>query len=221
MNYPLRRPTSGYPLRLTPGSSHTTILAWLGQGQGRRLLDVGGGGVMTNWLRSQGWKVLTIDREGEPDFTVDLDTEVPAIFGRFDRVVCADVLEHLRDPAGVLRWLRHMLTPDGRLLVSVPNVGHLYARLTLLRGDWPRHPMGIFDETHRHFWTRSQARGLMTSAGYDITRQGATCAPVGPFRRLHALVASLWPTLFGYQTVLEARESNDARHWRVAKAIMP
>jgi SAM-dependent methyltransferase len=55
----------------------------------------------------------------------------------FDRVLCLDVLEHLSfaDQPRALEELRRVLTPDGELLVSVPNLAHLQSRLNfLLRG---------------------------------------------------------------------------------------
>jgi SAM-dependent methyltransferase len=39
----------------------------------------------------------------------------------FDVVVMADVLEHLDDPASVLKIAVELLAPDGKLLVTVPN----------------------------------------------------------------------------------------------------
>jgi 2-polyprenyl-3-methyl-5-hydroxy-6-metoxy-1,4-benzoquinol methylase len=39
----------------------------------------------------------------------------------FDIVVMGDVLEHLDDPASILKIAVELLTPDGRLLVTVPN----------------------------------------------------------------------------------------------------
>ena len=43
-------------------------------------------------------------------------------------IIFADVLEHLVDPWGVLRELRPMLSPGGRVLLSVPNIAHWTAR---------------------------------------------------------------------------------------------
>jgi hypothetical protein len=45
-----------------------------------------------------------------------------------------DVLEHLRDPAAVLRWAREIAP---RAVVSLPNIGHWTARRELLRGRFP------------------------------------------------------------------------------------
>ncbi len=55
------------------------------------------------------------------------DLEAPATRAEVERmladarpnvVICADVLEHLRDPWAVLAWLRTLLAPGGRAVVS-------------------------------------------------------------------------------------------------------
>ncbi|MBU2767204.1 class I SAM-dependent methyltransferase [Acidithiobacillus ferrivorans] len=51
---------------------------------------------------------------------------------RYDRIVCADVLEHLRDPGQVLQRLKDHLTSDGKILISIPNIGHVGVFLELL-----------------------------------------------------------------------------------------
>jgi SAM-dependent methyltransferase len=59
----------------------------------------------------------------------------------FDRALCLDVLEHLAyaDQPRALAELRRVLTADGELLVSVPNLAHLQSRLNfLLRGRFIR-----------------------------------------------------------------------------------
>ena len=48
--------------------------------------------------------------------------------GPFDRVLFGDVLEHLRDPAAVLRWARDAARPGRRAVVSLPNIAHWTAR---------------------------------------------------------------------------------------------
>src|SRR5438105_4996346 len=62
----------------------------------------------------------------------DLSASLPS--PPFDVVLCGDVLEHLRDPAGSLRRLSQLLADHGRVIVSLPNVAHLSIRFALLLG---------------------------------------------------------------------------------------
>jgi SAM-dependent methyltransferase len=57
--------------------------------------------------------------------------DLPFGAGRFDRVLCLDVLEHLRhdEQARALAEMRRVLKPGGELLLSLPNLAHLQSRL--------------------------------------------------------------------------------------------
>jgi SAM-dependent methyltransferase len=62
----------------------------------------------------------------------------------FDAVYLSHVLEHVHDPAAVLRECGRILKPGGRIVVLTPNVGALSGRLfgaSWLGHDPPRHLM--------------------------------------------------------------------------------
>jgi SAM-dependent methyltransferase len=87
----------------------------------------------------------------------------------FDLVVVGHVLEHLRDPWGVLKRLRTVLKPGGQLVGALPNVRHHSVILPLVfRGDWTYAPSGIMDWTHLRFFTRDTVRKLLSSAGFQV-----------------------------------------------------
>ena len=139
----------------------------------------------------------------------------------FDVVVCADVLEHLDDPAAVLARVRRWLSPRGVLFVSLPNVANVAIRLALLAGRFEYAEAGILDRTHLRFFTRRSARRLVENAGFRIRRLHPTPIPAelaipvlrraplrAPARALFSAAASVWPTLFGYQFVIEAERTS-------------
>jgi 2-polyprenyl-3-methyl-5-hydroxy-6-metoxy-1,4-benzoquinol methylase len=104
----------------------------------RRILDVGcSTGQMGGALRARGHDVVGI--ESEPSLATEARTRLNRVVegdveamaaagadpgGPFDAVVFADVLEHLRDPWSVVRWAAGLLTEDGCMVVSVPNIRH-------------------------------------------------------------------------------------------------
>ncbi|MBI3343679.1 MAG: methyltransferase domain-containing protein [Gammaproteobacteria bacterium] len=73
---------------------------------------------------------------------------------QYDYIVCADVLEHLRNPGHVVDQLPDLLKPDGRILLSIPNVAHAGLIADLLAGEFRYGPEGLLDETHVRFFTR-------------------------------------------------------------------
>jgi GT2 family glycosyltransferase/2-polyprenyl-3-methyl-5-hydroxy-6-metoxy-1,4-benzoquinol methylase len=99
----------------------------------------------------------------------DLDTDswLTEIQGQqFDVVLCADVLEHLKDPVAMLASLKPFLHKESRLLTSVPNVAHASIRLELLQGHFDYEKLGLLDDTHLHFYTRDGLIAMLMQAGY-------------------------------------------------------
>jgi 2-polyprenyl-3-methyl-5-hydroxy-6-metoxy-1,4-benzoquinol methylase len=126
-----------------------------------------------------------------------------------DVVVCADVLEHLRDPWTVLAWLRTLLPPggQGKVIISVPNIAHWTARRALLRGRFDYADHGLFDRTHLRFFTRDSARELARRAGFAVQAELPAGAPLPLESRVPALgrvrdrCVSRYPALFALQFV--------------------
>ena len=147
---------------------------------------------------------------------VDLES-LPRLPDGFDAILAGDVLEHLADPARLLRLAHAALPAGGRLLVSVPNVANLYVRLNLLIGRFPHADRGILDRTHRVFFTAGSLRRLLEAAGFAVERRMVSTIPLplvwprlpgallGALSGSLALVTRLVPKLLGYQLLVEAR----------------
>ncbi len=88
--------------------------------------------------------------------------------GWFDTLVFADVLEHLADPLAALRHLTSYLKPGGRVVASIPNVGHASVLKGLLEGCWTYQESGILDRTHLRFFTLLEIARLFEQAGLHI-----------------------------------------------------
>ncbi len=92
--------------------------------------------------------------------------ELPYPDGYFECILCADVLEHLRDPWEVLRRLRRLLSPDGVLIASIPNIRHLSVLAKIIFDRFEYEPSGILDRTHLRFFTRHTIEQLFSTTGY-------------------------------------------------------
>ena len=103
--------------------------------------------------------------------------ELPLEPASFDAIVCGDLVEHLRDPRTTLERLRPLLRPDGRLVLSTPNVANWAMRLSLLGGRWRYTDRGILDRTHTHLFTRKTLVETVEAAGYRVVELDHT-APV-------------------------------------------
>lgn len=98
---------------------------------GCRVLDLGAGGCpYRNWFshcvyQSQDFVALKPEQlrdysgYGKIDYVCDA-TAIPVQDHSFDVVLCTEVLEHVPDPAGVVREIGRILRPGGKLLLTAP-----------------------------------------------------------------------------------------------------
>lgn len=207
-------------------SSHVLLLEeFASHGGGRRVLDVGcAEGYLSEILAGRGYSVTGVDFPGtsHPDSIEfvggDLDLGLPPVEGFFDFILCADILEHLRDPLRMLRECHERLVPGGVLIASLPNSGHAYFRWNILMGRFPQHDRGLFDRTHLRFYMWEGWADLLTRAGFRIEARRVSgvpvglalprwdgSAPVGALEWLSFQLARIWKTVFAYQFIVRAR----------------
>lgn len=87
----------------------------------------------------------------------------------FDYILFGDILEHLYDPSKVLTELKSMLKPNGRIIISLPNIGHIELFIQVfIKGTWPKNERGIFDKTHLRWFTRKDVYSLAESASLEV-----------------------------------------------------
>jgi hypothetical protein len=121
------------------------------------------------------------------------------------------VLEHLREPVGLLVRLRSNLAADGIVLIAVPNALHYRQRFAFLVGRFRYTDGGLMDRTHCRFFDWVTARGLAREAGLQLVEAHADggCPGsrfLGPLRGpLDRLAVGRFPGAFGAQFVLTAR----------------
>jgi SAM-dependent methyltransferase len=107
------------------------------------------------------------DRVIEADLdTIDLRESLEG--EKYDVGLFGDVVEHLKDPARLLRQMREMLSPGGYIVVSVPNIAHAGVRLMLLQGRFKYEDTGILDDTHLKYYTRQSIGDLLEACGYIV-----------------------------------------------------
>jgi SAM-dependent methyltransferase len=122
---------------------------WIGEG---RLLDVGcANGRFLNQMKLVGWRVAGIEIDPiaaskaqtvTSDLFVGDPVDAPFAAGAFDVVTSFHVVEHLTRPVAALEQMIDWLTPNGLLIVEVPNAGGVGGRLfgRYWSGlDFPRH----------------------------------------------------------------------------------
>jgi len=146
------------------------------------------------------------------------DIESPEILGQvcerqYDVILLAAVLEHLRRPDIVLSRIAQELAPNGRVIISLPNVAHWSVRWGLMRGKFQYEDTGLLDRTHLHLFTRKTARELIAECGLHVEAERVTSMP--PCMRLFqhlprvaSLTGRLAPSLVGYELIYQAARAS-------------
>jgi SAM-dependent methyltransferase len=180
---------------LLPPPSHVLEVG-VTPGQCTRLLDAVGYRVSGVDLepdrRQELWEQIKADVR-----QTDLEQEaIPFPDNCFDQVIFSEVIEHLvYSPLPVLRELRRVLLPGGRLIITTPNDLYFKSRLrTLLRVlSWQslatpqefQHQMQLEGKarytTHSRTYTMDELCWLVEQTGLQVTqrRYEAAWEPVG------------------------------------------
>lgn len=149
--------------------------------EGRSFLDIGcGEGGLGRVLKDRG-SCTMVGIEMDPEaaaraarhydrvYTADVDRfSAPFEAETFDHLICADILEHLKDPWGVLARFRPALRRNGTLAASIPNIGNVETLCLLLQGRFDYEDWGIMDQSHLRFFTRHSIASMFDRAGYDV-----------------------------------------------------
>ncbi len=143
-----------------------------------RVLDVGcGAGVLLKRMQDMGWEARgqeidpkAVSAAQARGVRVDLGTlhEQKYPGDHFDAVHTAHVIEHVHDPAALLRESYRILKPGGILVVLTPNVesfGHAHFGKAWLNLDPPRHLV---------LFSRKTLRKLAEREGFHVQRLETT-----------------------------------------------
>jgi len=127
----------------------------------------------------------------------------------FDVVTLWHVLEHVPDARSCLECARQCLKPDGRLIVAVPNIDSLEARLGgahWFHLDLPRH--------QSHFSLRTLER-LLADVGFTPVMTKRFSLEYGPYGMLQTLLNRMG---FSHNLLYNALKAPGARApWRLAR----
>lgn len=147
-------------------------------------LDIGSGeGWALDYFQRQGWEVLGVDFS-----SYSLERFHPALRGRlrtgdlyeevhklvadgqqFDVLWLDNVLEHVLDPAALLRLCRQLVRPDGMMVVDVPNDFSALQQHLLDSGQIDR-PFWVVLPDHLSYFTPPGLRNLAAATGWHAAK---------------------------------------------------
>jgi 2-polyprenyl-6-hydroxyphenyl methylase/3-demethylubiquinone-9 3-methyltransferase len=153
--------------------------------RGARVLDVGcGGGLLSEALAKSGAQVTAIDLapnllkvarlhgleswlkvEYRQSVVEALPDETPA---SFDAVTCMEMLEHVPDPASIVRACARLLRPGGRLFLSTLNRTPAAFALAIFGAEYVARLLPKGTHQYRDFIKPSELARLLRDAGLAL-----------------------------------------------------
>lgn len=171
---------------------------------GKTAIDVGcGGGILSEAMAHRGARVTGIDmgeaplavarlHQQESEVTVDyrqISAEEMAAQhpGEFDVVTCLEMLEHVPDPAAVVRACATLVKPGGHLFFSTINRNPKAYMFAILGAEYVLQLLPRGTHTYNKFIRPAELSAWCRDAGLRVRRQtGLTYNPVTKRYRLVA-----------------------------------
>lgn len=221
---PVMSDNSHYDVKLGFPSSHQWALDAVPAGAS--VIDLGAGPRgLASELADKGCKVAVVDmfppqqKDDRVDvFVQDLDDELEFDVRPYDYVLMLDVIEHLKDPEGMIDRLRTQFDYEPtRLVLTTPNVAFAVQRLMLLAGNFNYGKSGILDRTHTRLFTFRTIKHLLRDAGFKLVSVRGIPAPfpkvfgegrlANTLLRINQMLIRVSKTLFSYQIFIEAEST--------------
>lgn len=157
-----------------------------------RVLDCGVGSGHVFRLCSERHETYGVELSAEAiamcDFPInnikqaDLNNGIPKFGVMFDVIIASMVLHWLNKPHEFLCQAKDNLSPQGRLIVVIPNITFYRYRIAYLFGRFP--PISL---SHKNVQTAAEVEQMFETAGLKIEKR------LSPRRSIHA---KLWPAFF-------------------------
>lgn len=183
-------------------NSHTIAIDFVSEIAGNKklnILDVGcSAGYLGEYFKTLGHHVTGIDINAEAievarEYLDEVYCESLDIFfarefkNKFDVVLFGDVLEHVTNPEEILNKTASVLSADGVVVASIPNVSHLAVRAMLLEGRWEYANLGLLDKDHFRFFTKENIYKLFSDSNYEVQSMKCVHLDVDTVDRLCAM----------------------------------
>src|SRR5436190_3104335 len=181
-------------------------LDWIDQQarlSGKRVLDIGcGGGILSDSMARRGAKVLGIDLAGKALKVAQLhalEAETPNVEyreiaaealaeempGQFDVVTCMEMLEHVPEPASVVKACSMLVKPGGWVFFSTINRNAKSFLFAIVGAEYVLNLLPRGTHEYAKFLTPSELAGYARAAGLEPS--DLTVMTYNPLTKVYAL----------------------------------
>lgn len=178
---------------------------------GMKILDIGcASGYVGAALRKQGNYVVGIDitkkdivkarKVLNKAYVFDIERGNTKVLGKdFDLIIMMEVMEHLFEPELAIKRFLRLLKPEGKIILSTPNIVHIYNRLKFTLGIFKYEEETVVNKSHIHFFTYKTLMDMIHSLNLKILKESHVILP----ETLNPLL-KFWPNLFAHQSIVLA-----------------
>lgn len=134
------------------------------------------------------------------------DFDFPFENESIDLIICADVLEHLNDIWKVLNETNRILSSDGFLIASLPNISHITVLLKIIFNKFKYEESGILDKSHLRFFTKYTIENIFGDSGFEIVKVSSNKSNSLKFIIFNFITFNLFERFSIYQYLIVARK---------------
>jgi methionine biosynthesis protein MetW len=152
-----------------------------------RVADIAGGtGVVSDWLEKRGYEVILVEfsdiavEEAKKKGLTVIQSKIegvgslPFVDDYFDVVFFGDIIEHLFDAESVLKEIKRVLKPNGRLIISCPNIAYWRFRTYyFVDGSFERIDVARqkpWEQEHIRFYNINILKEFLSEINFQLVR---------------------------------------------------
>lgn len=135
--------------------------------------------------------------------------KLPFLDNFFEVVVAGEIIEHIYDTDFFLEEISRVLKPDGKLILSTPNIASLGRRIFLLLGRDPLteiSPNEVGSVGHIRYFTKKKLNWLLKKHNFKILEEKSDCVNFSNNGKAKSeILAKIFPSL-GASTIILAKK---------------
>ena len=140
-----------------------------------RVLEIGSGhGFFLEIMKTNGFDIIGYDISKEkrkyskkitnvPVYDININSEI-SLGNKFDIVVLFHTLEHIADPITLLKNIKKLLKPKGKILIEVPNSDDFHLKLNKFYKEF------YWERAHIHYFNPKILKNVIHKSGFKNIR---------------------------------------------------
>ena len=140
-----------------------------------RVLEIGSGhGFFLEIMKTNGFDIIGYDISKEkrkyskkitnvPVYDININSEI-SLGNKFDIVVLFHTLEHIADPITLLKNIKKLLKPKGKILIEVPNSDDFHLKLNKFYKEF------YWERAHIHYFNPKILKNVIRKSGFKNIR---------------------------------------------------